>query len=80
MPISKRVTYGDPMYPAIPESAFEPCLPDTAIETLEAVRLFLFTDHTAFVHPERSDALAEVYRRGLAEVGMLLQGIKARPN
>jgi KAP family P-loop domain len=25
------------------------CLPDTAIETLEAVRLFLFTDHTAFV-------------------------------
>jgi hypothetical protein len=25
------------------------CLPDTAIETLEAIRLFLFTDHTAFV-------------------------------
>lgn len=25
------------------------CLPDTAIETLEAVRLFLFTDSTAFV-------------------------------
>lgn len=25
------------------------CLPDTAIETLEAVRLFLFTSHTAFV-------------------------------
>jgi hypothetical protein len=25
------------------------CLPDTAIETLEAVRLFLFTDNTAFV-------------------------------
>lgn len=25
------------------------CLPDTAIETLEAVRLFLFTEHTAFV-------------------------------
>lgn len=25
------------------------CLPDTAIETLEAVRLFVFTSHTAFV-------------------------------
>lgn len=25
------------------------CLPDTAIETLEAVRLFVFTPHTAFV-------------------------------
>ena len=25
------------------------CLPDTAIETLEAVRLFVFTDNTAFV-------------------------------
>jgi predicted KAP-like P-loop ATPase len=25
------------------------CLPDTAIETLEAVRLFVFTDRTAFV-------------------------------
>lgn len=25
------------------------CLPDTAIETLEAMRLFLFMDHTAFV-------------------------------
>jgi hypothetical protein len=25
------------------------CLPDTAIETLEAIRLFVFTSHTAFV-------------------------------
>lgn len=25
------------------------CLPETAIETLEAIRLFVFTDHTAFV-------------------------------
>jgi predicted KAP-like P-loop ATPase len=25
------------------------CLPDTAIETLEAIRLFVFTAHTAFV-------------------------------
>lgn len=25
------------------------CLPDTAIETLEAVRLFVFTSRTAFV-------------------------------
>jgi predicted KAP-like P-loop ATPase len=25
------------------------CLPDTAIETLEAMRLFLFMDHTAFI-------------------------------
>ncbi len=25
------------------------CLPDTAIETLEAIRLFVLTDHTAFV-------------------------------
>lgn len=25
------------------------CLPDTAIETLEAIRLFVFTPHTAFV-------------------------------
>ena len=25
------------------------CLPDTAIETLEAIRLFVFTSHTAFI-------------------------------
>src|ERR1700722_10018348 len=30
-------------------------------------------------NPERNDALADVYRRGLAEVGALLSGVRARP-
>jgi hypothetical protein len=31
-------------------------------------------------NPERLDALADVYRRGLDEVGTLLDGVKARPS
>ena len=34
------------------------CLPDTAIETLEAVRLFLFTSRTDANSPPRTDAKA----------------------
>jgi hypothetical protein len=46
----------------------------------ELARVLIHKPGPLYDHPDRSDALAEVYRRGLAEVGTLLQGVKARPN
>jgi hypothetical protein len=43
-------------------------------------RVLIHKPGPLYDHPERADALSEVYRRGLEEVGGLLQGVTARPN
>jgi hypothetical protein len=45
----------------------------------ELAHLLIHKPGPLYDHPERADALAEVYRRGLEEVGSLLQGVIARP-
>lgn len=44
------------------------CLPDTIIETLEAIRLFLFVDHTAFVIGADERLVEEAVKRRFPEV------------
>jgi hypothetical protein len=46
----------------------------------ELARVLIHKPGPLYDHPERAGALAEVYRRGLAEVGALLQGVRARPS
>jgi hypothetical protein len=46
----------------------------------ELARILIHKPGPLYDHPERSEALAEVYRRGLKEVATLLQGVKARPS
>jgi predicted KAP-like P-loop ATPase len=44
------------------------CLPDTAIETLEAIRLFVFTAHTAFVVAADEAMIEYAVRRHFPEL------------
>jgi len=44
------------------------CLPDTVISTLEAIRLFLFVDHTAFIIGADERLVEEAVKRRFPEV------------
>ncbi len=45
------------------------CLPETTISTLEAIRLFLFLDHTAFVIAADNEMIKHAVRRHFEGVG-----------
>ena len=55
-----------------------------AIDRLKArpqlAKMLIHKPGPLYDNPERLDALASVYQRGLDEVGVLLKGVKARPS
>lgn len=46
----------------------------------DLAKLLIHKPGPLYDKPERNDALAEVYRRGLGEVGRLLAGVRTAPS